>query len=842
MAKLATVIIDNQNDGDVAKTLASLKKQGLFFSYDYVLTNGSLEERNNAITSATTKYLLFLQAGDEVLAKTLKTLLNDSTWDKTKVMQLSAFTIDDNGTNVLTEQREKLYKRIANNDEKFTQETDVYVFTSELRTFYVPELRSVIVENDGYLFDGSIKYQAVDDYFAHYIAKSKSIGLAFKAGVMENGPAIASSYLSELGGIDGLVPYFDKLKANYTRKNGSLMRYAQQLLVKQVADRFVNSYLIDQSLTGVMLEESKNKLANYLDLVDEKSIMRFPGVDRLHKYELIGMQSTPVTYLYEEDGIVFEHDLTRIGKEKGFETTITDIVLRDGLLSFSGYARLPYQERFDLKVQLLLNDEVIDLRLYHSGFGNFHSRNETNYFNGFDYSLKLANLNDTELKIRYLINGHEYLSTEFIYVNNRVWSDPLNVQTVAYEGLSFTKTKNAIKVEQVSDEEAAKLDDAKMKALETTHPDLIEAVVNASQMNTEVWLYSDDLNVTDNGFIQFQHDINVDDGVSRYYVYTPDTVQAEQVANIDEDKLVVRGSAAHKALYVHAKYEFTSFTDYNRFSPFDRLEYGMLGSMIQTKIIYFGHGVLHAHFTRLYSREKTIFDYVVASSEFEKQNLIDNYHYDETQVVLLGAPRFDSQLAENVTKSNHILYGPTWRAKLSSGYVDGKWQLNDAYLRESEFYAGVMALLNSAKLAIFLESNDMYLDVKLHPNFRDYEKNFKLSSDRIKFVRVNGQPASYAAYITDYSSFVFDFVYGQVPIFYYLMDENEFANGNHTYNRLDLPLEDGFGPISHSADELIDTLEQFQQHGVSELYQQREATFFNVPTNNREALRKYFIN
>lgn len=841
MAKLATVIIDNPNDGNVEKTLASLKKQGLFFGYNAVVTDGSLVTRNNAIKNATTKYLVFLQAGDTVLPKVLKPLLSDDVaWGKSKVMQLNAYNMTEDGNQVLTQHREKLYKRIANNDEAFTQNSGTYVFTSELRTFYVPELRSVVVENDGYLFDESIPYQAVDDYFAHYIAKSKLVGLAFNAGVIENDSAIVDSYLSELGGIDSLIPYFEKLKANYTRKNGLLMRYVQQLLIKQVATRFVNSYLIDQSLLNAELSAAKAKLAGYLDLVEEKSIMRFPGVDRLHKYELIGMQSAPIEYLYEDDGIVFTHGETKIGKEKGFETTLTDIVLRDGQLTFYGYARIPYQERFDLKIQLLINDGIVDLPLYQSGFGNFHSRNETNYFNGFNYSLQLADVKEnTQLKIRYVLNGHAYLSTEFIYVNNRVWSDVLNIQTVAYEGLSLTKDVNSITLEPVNDTVISTIDSAKMSVITAERPDLAKAVTDMEQLNDEVWLYSDDLNVTDNSFIQFEHDLKVDDGVKRYYVYTPNTVQAEQIAAVDTTYLVIRGSAEHKALYLQSSYAFTSFTDYNRFSPFDRLEYGMLGSLIQTKVVYFGHGVLHAHFTRLYSREKTIFDYFVASSEFEKQNLIENYHYDENQVVLLGAPRFDSELAENVEKSNHILYGPTWRAKLSSGYVDGKWQLNDDYLQESKFYAGIVALLDSPRLAQFLEDNDLYFDVKLHPNFHDYQKDFKLASSRIQFVSENMQPASYAAFITDYSSFVFDFVYGQVPVFYYLVDETEFINGNHTYNRLDLPLEDAFGPISRTADELVADLTTFKQNGVETSYQKREENFFSVPAHNREEIREF---
>ena len=82
--------------------------------------------------------------------------------------------------------------------------------------------------------------------------------------------------------------------------------------------------------------------------------------------------------------------------------------------------------------------------------------------------------------------------------------------------------------------------------------------------------------------------------------------------------------------------------------------------------------------------------------------------------------------------------------------------------------------------------------------------------------------------ITDYSSIVFDSVYLGCPIIYFVPDYAEFLAGvSHNYRKLDLPLEEGFGPFTEDADSLIDRLEECIAAKIG--YKIREAQLHKIP-------------
>ena len=99
--------------------------------------------------------------------------------------------------------------------------------------------------------------------------------------------------------------------------------------------------------------------------------------------------------------------------------------------------------------------------------------------------------------------------------------------------------------------------------------------------------------------------------------------------------------------------------------------------------------------------------------------------------------------------------------------------------------------------------------------------------------------------ITDFSSIVFNFVYLQRPIVYFAPDYELFRSGmTHSYKRLDIPLENGFGPLTESADALLDELEALLKNGMKpdEKYIQRGAEFFPYRDHHCERLYQAMMN
>ena len=93
--------------------------------------------------------------------------------------------------------------------------------------------------------------------------------------------------------------------------------------------------------------------------------------------------------------------------------------------------------------------------------------------------------------------------------------------------------------------------------------------------------------------------------------------------------------------------------------------------------------------------------------------------------------------------------------------------------------------------------------------------------------------------ITDYSSIVFDYVYTATPILYFVPDYDLYKAGiTHLYSKLDLNLEDGFGPLTTSVEELLKQMDKFikNNYKFDTKYINRGKNFFIGKGNHAENL------
>ena len=93
-------------------------------------------------------------------------------------------------------------------------------------------------------------------------------------------------------------------------------------------------------------------------------------------------------------------------------------------------------------------------------------------------------------------------------------------------------------------------------------------------------------------------------------------------------------------------------------------------------------------------------------------------------------------------------------------------------------------------------------------------------------------------FITDYSSWVYDFVYLKRKILYFLPDEGFFSSGLNGYREVDIPLQDGFGPFCTSGEQLCMELANVLE-GVRPSTQYREADGFFLHYDFKQRERLY---
>ena len=93
----------------------------------------------------------------------------------------------------------------------------------------------------------------------------------------------------------------------------------------------------------------------------------------------------------------------------------------------------------------------------------------------------------------------------------------------------------------------------------------------------------------------------------------------------------------------------------------------------------------------------------------------------------------------------------------------------------------------------------------------------------------------YKIFMTDFSSFVFDFVYLERPIIYFLPDDEMFRAGMNDYREIDIPFEEGFGDFVKTSEEALEALDKILVNDCrpEPKYAERMKDFFLYKDNNQ---------
>ena len=352
-----------------------------------------------------------------------------------------------------------------------------------------------------------------------------------------------------------------------------------------------------------------------------------------------------------------------------------------------------------------------------------------------------------------------------------------------------------------------------------------------------IWLYHDCHGVEkNNAYYQFVHDIKMNDGIDRYYVVNDNLKQVEHLFSKHELQNVIRfKSKRHKLLFLSAERIITAYVETTNWQPFGKKAMRYYQDIVNAKVTYLQHGVLHAHQPWKYSMDRLLIDSEVVSTDFEIQNLCKNYCFHQSDLIPAGMPRYD-YLNQNEKSDKRILFAPSWRKYLVRQKKDGQWLGIKNVFAKSLFFKELSALLNSAELNRLLEEHDYTLELKLHPILSElYRDYFQFDSRRIQLAPESVNESKYRIFITDFSSYRFDFVYLKRTIMYFFPDYELFKSGMCDYRETDLPLDGTFGNMTTTANEAISELRSILKRdgNPEEKYRQQMDGFFLHDDNSQ---------
>lgn len=826
------------NDGSTDDSLNICEEYSQIYPMFKVFSkeNGGVSAaRNFGILQARGKYIMYLDSDDEFTPETIENVTNyfDKVYEEVDVVT---------------------YKRVMYQKDKPPKLIDRYknlkeqkVYDLKERCYFTQNTLNIATKNNKeILFDTSLFQGEDQKYVIELVTPKMKIGYCTKAEykyIRNETSAVATQSYSFY-----LFEQRMSLWEGFIEKHGELPKYIQSIILDNWSWELLGDCIFPYHYKGEEREKAIARINNIVSHIDTDIILNHPKIDSFHKHFWISLKNNISTALIaDKKTYSIMIDGKKIYERSNVEIILHKIEVKNSKVYMLGFIKSPIFNYTKDKPELYaaVNGEKVSVDLFESIHSYYKTTAHTNYFWGFRFIYEISKIDKLEFVTE--IDGFEYPSTYYCMPAS-IFNKKLGIDAYIRNNYQIKfDFKDTFYFTSVTDDEAKNMElSRKFGECEDKVYSIRKNVIDNGSLKKKIWLYSDcNTSSLDNAYYQFQHDFSMEDGIERYYVYDGEKSKIKDSFTEEQEKYLLKyGTDIHKLLYLKAEFVLCSFSDKRPRIPFGTdKEFSYYRDLKQPVTVYLQHGVCHADLRYLQSAERCKVDRIVVSSEFEKKNYIENYHYCEEDIISTGMARYDYIDRKSKAK-NKIIFAPSWRSYLMIKDENASWNRNDSKVLDSDYFLNIKAFLDSEKLLRMLEENDLYLDVKLHPHMKSISDLFMIKSSRINITTEAVNLEEYRIFITDFSSYVFDYAYLNRPVLYFVPDMLQFESGMNHYRKLDLPFEKAFGNLTTEAEEAVQEIEKIIERNYvpEEQYRKRMEEFY-IPMNDcRRELYQYLRN
>ena len=834
--ELQVILINDGSTDNSADICAEYCEKYDYFELYNIENGGQARARNIGLDIAKGKYIAYLDSDDTLSRDTLESVTHffDQHYDEVDLVTYKIIPIA-NGIRKKTHYRYDIMRK-----------TGVYDLTLP-ENYYISQTNmNIVVKNKGdenILFDTTPNYRHEDQLYCTEVLRDKmKIGYVDDAEYLyeQNPQSTVSKFFSTIT-FDLTLSKWKELFDSY---GDSLPPYVQALYVNDIQWKLRTDIFHPYHLEGKEYDNALAEIRLLLNKVDDGVILNHPVCNEMSKYYFIDFKYNGDLKVSFDDSIKLMHGDDVISESPTINLKITKFRFFGNMLEICGHL-YSFAFKYCEKPQLILRKNGTTSEcpeLYESSFSYDCAKVKNNQAWGFRCLIDTTEKVSLSFKVEI---GSKNYSVEIETGEWVVLNKSIGRTEYVTGNKKCSMTNNRFVVENVDDKAERKYRfKVLLKMLRVNlKVFLVRLLCFILPEKEEIWLYHDCNTVgTDNAYLQFQHDFDKKDGVKRLYVVNGSIEKAKAMFTPEQQKnLIVFRSWKHKILYLKASKVITAFIEKVNYLPYFDDVYKYYIDLFKGDVIYLQHGVLHAHLPWKYSYERLDIKSEVISTNYEVENFTENYCFPDSALIKSKMPRYDFIDCDVTPSDNRILLAPSWRKYLIKLRGDGTWVPTREKFLESEFYIETQKFLESKELCDLLEKNDWYLDFKLHPIFAVYNDCFKVDSPRIR-IPAKTEPSDYKIVITDYSSFVFDFVYLKRAVVYFMPDYAQFKAGFNDYKELDIPLEEGFGELTKTADELVLALGKIIKNDGKALPPFAEKTdgfFLNQDKNSRSTIYEH---
>lgn len=815
---LIEVIVVNDGSNDRTKEIIEdlIKEEKEINLIMINKSNGGVSSaRNVGLKNATGDYILFLDADDKLSNNCLSSLNNF----------LTKNPVDITVYNITYSSNKKVHWRSEYLKTSGVYDVEDYCYAALTTVNFC--IKNYFSNNQ--LFDEKF-FMHEDEEFASRIAiNSGKFGFCKEAVYHydnANETSATNTKLNPYYSFDQSIEIYWKIIKYSINKLGYISNYAQSVIVNDFGWKLRSNVLISEAKEPqrVQLE----KLKEIMKLISPSIILNHPNIDKFHQHYLIRLCGVRPNISFHGQKIMLEVGSYREHVKRN-EFYISNITSAGKKILISGFYKTyitDYIPHKDIKIYALVGDQTVECKQRKTYYSYHRSKTCTNNFIGFDLNLN-PDVKDISFYVSILNRIYRINRFSFRQFTDR---KDLNI-TLSNCQIKFDYKKSVF---SVLSKKSAKL------ALSTYQvgfkKSILKFISQIIKNNKKKYIYSDREGVFDNALWQFLHDVTENDEICKYYVCFGENDRSvlRKKYNIPESSILEYRSLQHQMLYLAASKVITSFVDASFFRPIGEKNYkANYVESFRPEIIYLQHGVLHAK-TLHYAAEFLDIDKVVISTTLEEE-YFKELGYREDQLIKTGAPRYSLEAPRRMNEESNIkkvLYLPSWRSYLAERKENNRWETSLDKFSSSEIYNELI------KLSELSKGLDIEIDIQPHPILRNIESTLKESN--FHFIK-NAQYSQYDLILTDYSSVVYDIVYFGLPIVYFCPDFQQFKNGLNLYSEILTPMENGFGPLTTNANELINMILKIKNNfnWYANTYRYKYENLFYVMSDPREELYQY---
>lgn len=770
---LEVLLINDGSSDNSADICKEIVREFDFVRYINKIHSGVSDTRNEGIRQASGKYIMYIDSDDTVTEKSLDYLYAffEECYD---AVDLVTYPIETHYNGKILPPH-------------FRYKTMSYTGIYDLKIFpYIGQTTmNIVVKNkfkDNVLFDTDMTFSEDQDYCCRILKEKMKIGFCREAKYIYNRAESSSS-----GKISGACYIFEQSMDMFERMfegYDKVPQAFQGLYINDLEWKMRSELLYPYHYPREEFDAAVSRMKALLEKVDSDVILEHPEIDLYHKYYWLKQKGAHIVPFYFEDRYGLKLENKEIYSNKKVQIVITRIRAAEDDIIICGYVKsVVFGFRDFPELYVTNNGREKRLQLNISSAGYYLCHTETNRFYSFRYTQKASEIKDLSFKVK--MGGIKY-SVTYYFMPEAPFDHSAGIYDAAVGKyhISYNTKKGGYSVTQKNIADALRQNNeniklpAEIKKLRSRAVKLLE--------KKRIWLYYDCMGVkSDNGYYKFLNDLSINDGIERYYVYTQDKGSINKLFDSKQRKrLILFGSDKHKEYFLACERIVTAYIENNNIIPFEMREYGYICDHFRFSVDYLQHGILHAVMPWKYSYEKNLADRVYISTDYERELFIGKYGYRKEDLVEEVMPRM-KLLDKNICPKKKILFAPSWRKYLVGSNIDGKWESFEDKFTGSEYYKNMMDFVNSPKLNAFLTDNDYVMELKLHPIFQSYCDCIGITNDRVKLIVDIDRLEDYEVLITDFSSFMFDFVYLNRKVFSFIPDKPQFYCGMNSYREIE---------------------------------------------------------